>query len=60
MRKPLIYFTHDQIMNMLPMGSAYLMAEDGYPCNVSLSLAIMLQGLVYVQNPYKLPETHVN
>ena len=45
---------------MLPMGTGYCEDEEGMPCNYSITLAMALQAIGVVQDPYKIPETPQN
>jgi len=55
-----IQFTHEQLLLMLPMGTGYCEDEEGMPCNYSITLAMALQAIGVVQDPYKIPETPQN
>ena len=60
MEKSLVQLTHAQIMRMLPMGTGYPVAEDGQPCNWSLSIAMIMQAIAFVQNPHHAREENIN
>ena len=53
-------FTHEQLLLILPMGTGYCENEDGNPCNYSITLAMTLQAIEVMLDPYKQPETHDN
>ena len=60
MEKSLVQLTHTQIMRMLPAGTGYLVAEDGMPCNWSLSLAMIIQATAFMQNPAHVRIEYIN
>jgi len=60
MEKSLVQFTHQQIMRLLPMGTGYLVEEDGNPCNWSLSIAMIMQAIAFLQNPHHKREESIN
>ena len=53
-------FTHEQLLLILPMGTAYIENAEGVPCNYSITLAMALQAISAVADPYKIPETPQN
>jgi len=60
MEKSLVQLTHIQIMRMLPMGTGYLVEEDGKPCNWSLSVAMMVQAIAFLHVPQPAKLDDVN
>ena len=52
--------TNELALMILPFGTGYLLDEEGEPESNSLTMAMALQGLAMMQNPYKTPEDYAN
>ena len=60
MEKSMLQLSHAQIMRLLPMETGYLIAENGKPSNTSLSIAMIMQAIAIMQNPYYKREEYIN
>jgi hypothetical protein len=52
--------TNELALMLLPFGTGYLLNEQGEPESNSLTMAMALQGVAAMQNPYKFNETYAN
>ena len=50
-----IDFTNETLLDILPFGTGYLLREDntGLPCEHSVTVAMVLQGVDYAIHPHK-------
>ena len=53
-------YTHEQLLLILPMGTGYCENSAGLPCNYSITLAMVMQTIAIVQDPFKIPEIPQN
>ncbi len=59
-RMSALQLTHKQVLRLFPMETGYLVEEDGQPCANSLSIAVILQTICQLSNPYKELREYVN
>jgi len=52
--------TNELALMLLPFGTGYYLDETGEPESNSLTMAMALQGVAAIQNPYKFTETYTN
>jgi len=53
--------THAHLLRILPFASGYLCdKETGKPCAISVTIAMLFQAIIAVQDPYALPEDYEN
>jgi len=55
-----VMLTHDQLMKLLPTGTTYALTSLGYPCSSSITLAMLIQSLAYIDAPYDTPREYRN
>ena len=59
-RKSMLQLTHKQVLRLFPMETGYLAEENGQPCANSLSIAMILQAICQLSNPYKELREYIN
>ena len=59
-RKSMLQLTHKQVLRLFPMETGYLVEENGLPCANSLSIAMILQAICQLSNPYKELREYIN
>ena len=53
--------THAHLLRILPFASGYLCDEEtGKPCPTSITIAMLFQAIIAVQDPYSEPDDYEN
>ena len=53
--------THAGLLRILPFTSGYLCDEEtGKPCAASVTVAMLFQAMIAVQDPYAIPDDYEN